>query len=85
MAKFEVTTDLIVHCKVRVLVQAEDNEGAIEAAANLLPANHDLDRAQGWKAKVEFKAPKGVDIKFLKAVHFEQASGSDTAKQVKGK
>ena len=80
MAQYEVETTLIVHCKVRVLVEAAGKEAAIDACADLLPANHDRTRARAWKATVALKAPKGVVIEFVGTEHFEQASGADKAR-----
>lgn len=82
MAKYEVTTDLIVHTRVVVTVEADSKEDAINAASDLLPNNFDREQAKKWKAKVDLKAPKGIEIRVAKAYHFEQASGADKAKKV---
>lgn len=82
MASFEVETDLIVHCKVKVTVEADDKQGAIDAASELLPSNFDADAAKKWKAKVQLRPPKGVTIRVVRAYHFEQASGSDKARKI---
>jgi hypothetical protein len=82
MARFEVTTDLIVHCKVKVVVEADTKDGAIDAVADLLPNNFDPDRAKAWKATVKLKPPTGVEVTGCKAYHFEQASGSDKARKI---
>lgn len=82
MATFEVETDLIVHCKVKVIVEADDKDEAIDAASELLPSNFDPDAAKKWKARVDLKPPKGVNARVTRAYHFEQASGSDKARRL---
>lgn len=82
MSTFEVTTDLIIHCKVRVSVEADDKQAAVDAVAELMPNNFDAESRQGWRASVHVKAPKDVRIAVIKAYHFEQASGADKAKKV---
>jgi hypothetical protein len=82
MPKYEVTTDLIVHCKIKVIVEADDKDAAIDAATDLLPTNMDPDRAKAWRAKVDLKPPRGVEITSVKAYHFEQASGDDKARKL---
>jgi hypothetical protein len=83
MTTFEVDTDLVVHCRVRLLVEASDKEAAVDAAAELLPSNFERGAADQWRAKVELKAPAGVRIKVLRAYHFEQASGNDKARKAR--
>lgn len=80
MSVYEVETDLIIHTKVKVIVEAGGIVEAINAVADLLPANHDMARAKAWKATVLLKPPKGVTIEVVRAYHFEQASGADRAK-----
>jgi len=82
MATFEVETDLIVHCKIKVVVDAGDKAEAINAVADLMPNNFDSDSRIGWKATVSVKPPKGVNMRVVKAYHFEQASGADKARKV---
>lgn len=82
MPTFEVETDLIIHCKVKVVVEADDKEGAIDAASELMPSNYDPEAAKAWKAKVDLRPPKGVNARIVRAYHFEQASGSDKAKRI---
>jgi hypothetical protein len=83
MSRYEVETDLIVHVKIKLVVEADSKAEAINAAADLLPTNSDMARAQGWKATVALKPPKGVEITSAKPYHFEQASGADKAKQLR--
>ena len=80
MATYEVETTLLVHCLVRVTVEAADKAAAIDAAADLLPANYAMERAKDWKAKVAFTPPKGVEVEFVRTQHFEQSSGADKAR-----
>lgn len=84
MATYEVETDLIVHCKVKVTVEAGSAADAIDAAAAILPANADRGAAAKWKAKVDVTPPRGVKLQVVKAYHFEQASGADKARKVNG-
>lgn len=84
MSRYEVTTDIIVHCRITLEVEADSKEDAIDAAAECLPNNYDPDRAKAWNAKITIKAPRGVKLKSneLRAHHFEQASGSDKARKI---
>lgn len=83
MPRYEVETDLVISCRVKVIVDAEDKGTAIEAATDLLPMNADRDAAKKWKATVDLKPPKGVQITDVKAYHFEAASGMEKAKLLK--
>lgn len=82
MSTFEVTTDLIVHCKVRIRVEAESKAMAVMAVAEQMPNNFDTMSREGWSAKVAVKPPKGIDLVGARAYYFEQASGKDTARKV---
>ncbi len=82
MAQYEVETDLLVHCRVKVMVEADSKEAAIDAASELLPSNGD-GTSKNWQAVVTVRAPKGVSLRMGKAYHFEQASGADKARKVK--
>ncbi|KAB1068756.1 hypothetical protein [Methylobacterium planeticum] len=82
MAVFEVETDLIIHTRVKVRVEAASKEDAIDAVAGIMPHNHDIDSLKGWRASVDIKSPKGVIITAGKSYHFEQASGGDKAKKI---
>jgi hypothetical protein len=84
MSTFEVTNELIIHCKIKTLVEAENAEAAVDAAFEHLPMNTRRDSAKGWKADVRLYPPKGVKIVSCKAIHFDTASGSgDKARKVK--
>ena len=80
MSRYEVETDLIIHTKIKVVVEAGSKAEAIEAVADLLPTNHDMARAKRWRAIVSLKPPHGVQITSVLSYHFEQASGADKAK-----
>ena len=82
MPRFEVTTDLIVHCRIKVVVEAESKQAAIDAGTDLLPTNIRPGSAAGWRAKVDLKPPRGVEITSVKAHHFEQASGGEKARRL---
>lgn len=84
MDTYEVTTSLIVHCTVKVVVGADSKDAAIEAAAELMPNNFDAGSRAGWKGTLDIRPPKGVmlvDGK-VKATYFEQASGIEKAKKL---
>jgi hypothetical protein len=80
MPAFEVEMDLLVYTRVRVRVEAENKDGALDAACEILP-NRGAD--EGWSAKVQVKAPEGVEIKVLRAYHFEQTSGGEKVRPAK--
>lgn len=82
MARYEVETDLLVHCRVKITVEADGADDAIDIATGHLPQNHDRNTQRGWKANCDIVAPKGVDLQFVKATYFEQASGSERAKKI---
>lgn len=82
MATFEVTTSLIIHCTVKVMVEAESKAMAVMAVADQMPNNFDTASRQGWSAKVAVKPPKGVDLRSAKPVYFEHATGVDKARKV---
>ena len=82
MATYEVETDLIVHCKIKLAVLAGDKQGAIDFAAELLPSNAEPEQSKRWRADVTLKPPSPVKILACKAYHFEQASGSDKARKI---
>lgn len=83
MSRYEVETDLIVHTKIKLIVEADSKSEAINTAADLLPTNSDLKRAKGWSATVALMTPRGVVITSARPYHFEQASGADKAKLLK--
>lgn len=83
MARYEVETDLIIHTKVRVVIDADGPREAIDRVAELMPHNWDLERAKGWRATVTVHPPRPLLISGeVKAYHFEQASGADRARKV---
>lgn len=67
MPKFEVTLEAIVYAPVKIVIEeADSKESAIDAALDLLPSTvhdaMDAPRNGGWKAYVDWKAPKGVKL-----------------------
>lgn len=84
MPTFEVTTSLIVHCTVRVVVEAENGDAAIEAVAESMPNNFDAGSREGWRGTIDIKPPKSVKLAtgIVKASYFEQASGIEKAKKI---
>lgn len=83
MAKYEVTTDLLVSVRVKVLVEAHDAEGAIEAALEQMPGPYDPERSAEWKASIMLKPPKDVTIVGKpRPHHFSSATGAEKAKKV---
>lgn len=82
MRKFEVETDLLVHCRIKMIVEADDKDHAIDRAAGLLPFNAKKGSAKEWRAAVTLSPPRGVDLTSVKAYHFEAASGGEKAKRI---
>jgi hypothetical protein len=83
MVKFEVETDIVISCRVKLLVDAENKAAALDVAARLLPADADPESSRRWQAKVELRAPKGVNLTSCRAYHFQQATGDDKARLAK--
>jgi hypothetical protein len=84
MATYEVTNELIIHCTIKTLVEAENTDAAIDAVFEHLPTNIRPGSAKGWKAEVVLKPPKGVKVTSCKAIHFDTASGGgDKARRIK--
>lgn len=82
MPKFEVQTDLLIHTTVKVTVEANSKEEAMDKVAEQLPTNMDGGSSKNWKAKVELTAPKGVQLVVMKAHHFEQTSGGEKVRKL---
>jgi hypothetical protein len=82
METFEVTTELHIALTVKVTVEADDKEAAVEAAGSLMPNNFDRDSQIGWKAKVALKAPKDVNIRVVRAYHLTGASGGEKVRKI---
>ena len=83
MSKYEVTTELTIAVRIKILVEADDASSAIDAAVDLLPASYAPERGSGWRADVAIKAPKGVKlVGEAKAYHIAAATGQDKAKKV---
>ncbi len=82
MAQYEIETCLLIHLKVKVIVEADSKDAALDAAADALPANYDMDRAKKWGANVTLKAPKGVQVTPVKVVHFEQTGGGEKVRKL---
>ncbi len=64
MASWEVETDLIIHCRVKIVVDADSKDDAIETAVDLMPS---YGGDAKWRAKVDLKAPAGIKIRVAKA------------------
>lgn len=62
MSKYEVTTELTIAVRIKVLVESDDASSAIDAAVDLLPASYAPEQGKGWKADVTIKAPKGAFV-----------------------
>jgi hypothetical protein len=82
MSRYEVSTDLIIHTKIKVVIEADSREEAIDNVAGIMPANYNLERSKLWAANVTVKPPKGIEVTSIKAYHFEQASGFDKARKL---
>ena len=75
MAVFEVDAELLISCTVKVRVEADSAGEAEEIASGKMPNNFDRSSQKGWSATVTVNAPKGVDLRVIKAYHFQTASG----------
>jgi hypothetical protein len=82
MAKYQVEMNLLIHCAVTVTVEADDNDDALDVASTVMPNNIRPSSQKGWKAEIDLTAPKGIDCRFLKTVHFETANGSEKVRKV---
>ena len=82
MALYEVETDLIVHTKVRVTVEADSKDAAIDAAADLLPSNNDPGASRRGRGTVDLKPTKGVQTKVVQDYHSEHAGDADKARKL---
>lgn len=83
MSKYEVTTEVTIAVRIKVMVEADDASSAIDAAVDLLPASYATEKGKGWKADVTLKAPKGVTLVGKpQAYHIAAATGQDKAKKV---
>lgn len=79
MTRFLVATDLVISTHIKIEVEADNKDDAVDRASELLPQNFKRDSWKGWKANVALTPPKGVTITECKAYHFQQASGADKA------
>jgi hypothetical protein len=80
--RYEVTTDLLVSVRVKLLIDAPDAAAAIDAAIEQMPAGYDPEQSAAWKARVEIVPPKGVTIVGEpKAYHFAAQTGAEKAKR----
>lgn len=78
MSKFRVKATLLVECEIDLVVEAEDATQAEDLACTLTPSNIGTDyREAGWKASVEVKPPKGVEVisRKAKTTWIDTASG----------
>ena len=63
MAKYKVNKVLVIQATVQIIVEADSVEDAEAAACEIVPSNIGNDyRTAGWKAKVQAKPPKGVEV-----------------------
>lgn len=86
MAKFEVTTEIVLYCPVKLIVEAQSKDDALDAASALIPINIQdaatTDRP--WKAAVEVKPPQNVQVVTtrLKAVNISATSGGEKVRKI---
>jgi hypothetical protein len=81
--KFEVDLSLLISTLVRVTVEAETKDAAMDAALDMFPGNYKPGSAKGWKADIKLTAPNGGEIKVVKTQNFELASGGEKVRKVK--
>lgn len=87
MPKYEVTLEMIVYCPVKIVVEADDKDAAIDAASGLIAGNvysAHHDKSRGWKAMVDIAPPKGVEVvsRKVRASIVSQTSGGEKAKKL---
>ncbi len=87
MRRYEVSLDLVVHCPVNIIVEADDKQAAIDTAYSLVcgSVSEAIDnKNMGWKATLTVKPPKGVEIASatLKATTITAAAGGEKARKL---
>lgn len=80
MKTYQVTLEMVVLCPLRLCVEAESKEEALDLAASLVPTNVSEAHATkngGWKATVRVSPPKGAILNQyeFRATHITQSSG----------
>lgn len=84
MPRYEVTAEIVISTKVKLIVEADSPAEAIEQAQDALPSGYGADTSEGWKATMKIKPPKGVEITSARAYRFAQTSGGEKAKRLPG-
>jgi hypothetical protein len=87
MPKFEISTSIVLEVPVKIVVEADSKDDALDVLSGLIPMNaHEAHntRNKGWKATADIKPPKGVSIASnpAKAAVVTAASGSEKIKKV---
>jgi hypothetical protein len=84
MDTYEVDMELIITCKVKVIVPADSPAEAIDAAAEKMPTHYEAASQGGWKAAIDVTPPKGVMLLTgqVKGTYFQTASGGEKARKV---
>lgn len=80
MPLYEVDIELLISCTCKVRVEADNADEADETASRQMPDNFQRSSQKGWSANVSVKPPKGVDLRVVKAYHFQTASGPGAKK-----
>jgi hypothetical protein len=86
MSRYEVTIQLNIYCPIRVIVEADSKEDALDLTAELIApsvADAAYERNRGWKATLTVTPPKGVEVanRTLKATVISQYSGGEKVKK----
>jgi hypothetical protein len=87
MSRYEITMQLNILCPLRVVVEADSKEDALDLAAEIIaPSVADAadERNRGWKATLTITPPKGVEVanRTLKATVISQTSGGEKVKKL---
>lgn len=89
MKKFELTLEFNVTIPVKVIVEAENREAALDLAGEIAPgSSYDAyeTRNGGWGASVTLRPPKGREIvkkDNIRASFITQSSGGEKVREVK--
>jgi hypothetical protein len=91
MPKFEISTSIVLEVPVKIVVEADSKDDALDMLSGSIPMNaseaHDT-RNKGWKATAQIKPPKGESLILTsdsaKASIITATSGSEKIKKVAG-
>ena len=87
MSRYEITIQLNILCPLRVVVEADSKEDALDLAAEIIApsvADAAYERNRGWKATLTVAPPKGVEVanRTLKATIISQTTGGEKVRKL---